>query len=226
MADTLKFRAILFDLDGTLLDTLDDLADSMNAALTKQGFPAHPVEAYRYFVGDGIRELVRRVLPSDKTNHELITANIAFMSEEYEKRWNCKTKPYAGMEAALDELTDLGIRMAVLSNKPDSFTKKMIPALLPRWRFQPVIGARPGVPVKPDPQAALEIAEILQVRPDQILYAGDTAIDMKTANAAGMYAVGVSWGFRTVDELERNGAKRIIHQPGELLEALHEKMGK
>ena len=222
MADSLKFQAVLFDLDGTLLDTLEDLADSMNTVLEEQHFPVHPVDAYRYFVGDGMKELARRVLPAAKRDDAMVAINVELMSAEYAKRWNRKTKPYPGMEEALDKLTADGIRMAVLSNKPDAFTKKMIPALLPRWDFSPVIGARPGVPVKPDPQAALEIAGLLQLSPSRIMYVGDTAIDMKTANAAGMYAVGVAWGFRTIDELRQNGAKAIVHEPGELLDLLYQ----
>ena len=110
--------------------------------------------------------------------------------------------------------------MAVLSNKPDSFTKIMVPALLPGWNFEPILGARPGVPVKPDPQAALEIAGHLAVPPHEILYLGDTATDMRTANAAGMMAVGVAWGFRPVEELQQHGAQRIIHHPTDLLPLL------
>lgn len=220
MADSLRFQAVLFDLDGTLLDTLGDLADSMNTVLEEQRYPLHPVEAYRYFVGDGMRELARRVLPADQRSDALVAANIERMTAEYAKRWKCKTRPYPGMEDALDALAAGGIRMAVLSNKPDAFTKMMIPALLPRWNFYPVIGARPGVPVKPDPQAALEIAGLLQLQPDQIMYVGDTSVDMKTANAAGMFAVGVAWGFRELDELNRNGAKAIARVPSDLLQLL------
>lgn len=213
----MRFKAVLFDLDGTLLDTLEDLADSMNTVLAQQNFPVHPVEAYRYFVGDGIKELARRVLPEARRDEATVAANVERMAAEYGKRWDSKTKPYPGMEDTLDGLTGAGVRLAVLSNKPDPFTKKMIPALLPRWVFDPVIGARPGVPVKPDPQTALEIATIMQLAPGQILYVGDTSIDMKTANAAGMYAVGAAWGFRSVDELIQTGAKVIAQTPGELL---------
>ena len=216
----MKFSAVLFDLDGTLLDTLEDLADSMNAALAEQNFPIHPLAAYRYFVGDGVRELARRVLPVDQRTDAMVAENVRRMTAEYEKRWNCKTRPYRGMDAALDGLTAAGVRLAVLSNKPDAFTKKMIPALLSRWNFELVLGARPGIPVKPDPQAALEVAATLRLRPDQIMYVGDTSIDMNTARAAGMYAVGVAWGFRTIEELQQSGAATIAHEPGDLLALL------
>ena len=220
MADSLKYQAVIFDLDGTLLDTLEDLADSMNVALQMQNFPVHPVADYRYFVGDGIRELVRRVLPTGQCGDELVADNMSRMSAEYAKRWKSKTRPYPGMEEALDELTATGVRMAVLSNKPDSFTKMMIPALLPRWSFQPIIGARPGVPIKPDPQAALEIAAMLGLDASKIMYVGDTSVDMMTANAAGMFAVGVAWGFRGVPELIKHGAQAIVKEPVELMKLL------
>lgn len=216
----MKYEGVIFDLDGTLLDTLDDLADSMNAVLQQLNFPVHPTEKYRYFVGDGMRQLARRVLPAESINDELLESTIRLMSDEYNKHWNVKTQPYHGMEELLDQLTETGIKLAVLSNKPDPFTKMMVPALLPRCSFYPVLGARAGVPVKPDPQSALEIAGIWGISPDKILYVGDTATDMMTANAAGMSAVGAAWGFRTVEELLKAGARAIIHQPLELLALL------
>lgn len=221
MADSIKYQAILFDLDGTLLDSLEDLADSMNQVLFRQNFPVHPIEQYKYFVGDGVRELTRRVLPEDQRDDVTVAANVGRMEEEYSKRWNCKTRPYPGMEEALDGLTAAGTRLAVLSNKPDSFTKMMVPALLPRWNFHPVVGARQGVPVKPHPQAALEIAALMGIVPACFLYVGDTATDMRTANAAGMHAVGVTWGFRELDELLQNGARSIVNHPGDLLKLLY-----
>ncbi len=216
----MKFEGVIFDLDGTLLDTLDDLADSMNSVLQQLNFPVHPTEKYRYFVGDGMRQLARRVLPAEIINDELLETTIQLMSEEYNKHWNVKSKPYQGMEELLDQLTATGVKLAVLSNKPDPFTKMMVPVLLPRCSFYPVLGARAGVPVKPDPQSALEIAQIWGISQDKILYVGDTATDMKTANAAGMSAVGAAWGFRTVEELLNSGARAIIHHPLELLPLL------
>ena len=216
----MNYRAVIFDLDGTLLDSLEDLADSMNVVLARQNFPVHAVEKYRYFVGDGIAELVRRVLPVEQRADALVAENIRWMSAEYEQRWNKKTCPYPGIAELLDALTGAGLNLAVLSNKPDAFTKIMVPALLPGWNFAPILGARPGVPVKPDPQAAIEIADQLALSPAEILYLGDTATDMRTARAAGMMAIGVAWGFRTVEELQQSGAQQIIHQPTELLQLL------
>lgn len=216
----MSYRAVVFDLDGTLLDSLEDLADSMNAVLALQRFPVHATEKYRYFVGDGIAELARRVLPEAQRTDALVAENVRNMSAEYESRWNKKTRPYPGIVELLGSLTEAGLQMAVLSNKPDSFTKIMVPALLPGWNFTPILGARPGVPVKPDPQAALEIAEQLAIPPAEILYLGDTATDMLTARAAGMMAVGVAWGFRTVEELQEHGAQRIIQHPAELMQMI------
>jgi phosphoglycolate phosphatase len=218
-----NYRAVIFDLDGTLLDSLEDLADSMNHVLARQSFPVHAAQQYRYFVGDGIAELVWRVLPEAQRDAALVAQNISWMSAEYEKRWNKKTRPYAGIVEMLGGLTEAGLRMAVLSNKPDAFTKIMVPALLPGWNFAPILGARPGVPVKPDPQAALEIADQLAISPTEILYLGDTATDMLTANAAGMMAIGVAWGFRTVEELLKHGAQSIIYHPAELMELIRKK---
>jgi phosphoglycolate phosphatase len=220
MADSVKYEAVIFDLDGTLLDTLEDLADSMNAVLQQLNFPTHPTEKYRYFVGDGMRQLARRVLPVDSIDESMVDTTVKLMSAEYNKRWNVKTKPYSGLAELLDHLAAIGVKMAVLSNKPDAFTKIMVPALLSRWSFHPILGARNGVPIKPDPQSALEIAGIWGINPDKILYVGDTGTDMFTANAAGMKAVGAAWGFRTVEELLTTGARSIVHHPMDIVPLL------
>ena len=216
----MKYEAVIFDLDGTLLDTLEDLSDSMNAALRQLNYPTHRTAEYRYFVGDGMAELARRVLPPDQRDDATVEISKQLMTEEYNRRWNVKSKPYLGIAEMLDALTMAGVPMAVFSNKPDSFTQMMVPALLPRWKFHLVLGARPGVPVKPDPQGALEIANALGVSPECILYVGDTNTDMCTATAAGMHAVGVTWGFRKVEELLENGAQSILDNPLDLLKLL------
>ena len=215
------FQAIILDVDGTLLDTLRDLADSMNSTLRHFGFPVHKLEKYKYFVGEGIENLVRRSLPdSDKTDPGLISRCIEMMQQIYERNWNVKSRPYPGIPELLDALTARGLKMAVLSNKPHELTQKAIEGLLPAWRFEVVMGERPPVPRKPDPSSALEIANRLGVEPARFLYLGDTATDMKTANAAAMYAVGALWGFRNAEELIESGAKKLIAKPAELLELL------
>jgi len=215
------FQAIILDVDGTLLDTLQDLADSMNSTLRHFGFPVHELEKYKHFVGDGMENLVRRSLPdSAKTGPGLISRCIEMMQQIYERNWNVKSRPYPGIPELLDALTARGLKMAVLSNKPHELTQKAIEGLLPAWRFEVVMGECPPVPRKPDPSSALEIANRLGVEPARFLYLGDTATDMKTANAAAMYAVGALWGFRNAEELIVSGAKKLIAKPAELLELL------
>jgi phosphoglycolate phosphatase len=215
-----KYEAVLFDLDGTLLDTLQDLADSMNSVLLSMGFTIHDMEKYRYFVGDGMYNLVLRTLPPDKREEAIIKQCLKKLNEEYGRRWADTTRPYEGIPELLDRLSEMGLKKAVLSNKPHDFTRLIIDKLLPSWSFDVVLGQREGVPKKPDPTAALEIVNKLNVPPERFLYLGDTNTDMKTANAAGMYAVGVLWGFREADELIESGAKVLIKHPNELLNIL------
>lgn len=214
------YRAVLFDLDGTLLDTLEDIANAVNRVLTAHGFPTHPVEAYRYFVGEGVRILIRRVLPEDRRDEETVAACMKDYREDYSEHWNVKTRPYPGIAELLDGLAARNVRMAVLSNKPDASTRQCVQELLAKWCFDVVLGQREGIAHKPDPTGARAVAEILRVPPAEFLYVGDTSIDMMTAVAAGMYPVGALWGFRSADELTMTGAKRLIARPVELLELL------
>lgn len=216
----MKYRAVLFDLDGTLLDTLKDIADSVNLALYRLGFPQHELEAYKYFVGDGREALAIRVLPENHRDAITFDRLLAYIDEEYSKRWSNNTRPYHGIPEMLQALTKLGITMAVLSNKPQGSTEEMVYRLLPRWHFKLVVGALPSVPKKPDPTAALRIAKQLEIRPTGFLYLGDSDVDMKTATAAEMYPVGALWGFRTVDELLASGAKELIQNPVDLIRLL------
>jgi phosphoglycolate phosphatase len=214
----MPFQAVLFDLDGTLLDTLADLAASMNAVLARQGLPQHGLAAYKYYVGDGIANLVRRALPEQRRAEDLlVTQCCAEMRAEYSRRWRDKTRPYDGIPELLDTLASRGLNLAVLSNKPDEMTRLTVRELLPRWRFDAVRGERPGTPRKPDPAAALEIAAQLGLPPAAFLYLGDTNTDMQTALAARMYPLGALWGFRTAEELAVSGAKALIASPMELL---------
>ncbi|MDX9834445.1 MAG: HAD family hydrolase [Desulfobulbus sp.] len=212
----MRYKAILFDLDGTLLDTLEDLAVAANRALVSLGLPAHPVAAYRLFVGDGLRILAERLLPEAQRTVTLIDALVAAFEREYSRNWNERSAPYAGIPEMLDQLTDDGYRLSVLSNKPDAFTRLCVEQLLPRWTFAPLLGQRSGVPKKPDPAGALEITAELALKPAEVLYLGDTATDMLTARAAGMEAIGVLWGFRAADELREAGAHHLIGHPAEL----------
>lgn len=218
MSGAKNFEAIILDVDGTLLDTIQDIADSMNATLGDFGFPVHELGKYKYFVGDGMENLVRRSVPeSAKNDPELISRCLEMLRKIYARNWNVKSRPYPGIPELLDKLSARGLKMAVLSNKPHEMTLKIVEALLSAWRFDPIFGERPHVPRKPDPTSALEIANILGIEPSRFLYLGDTATDMKTANSAGMFAVGVLWGFRKADELVASGAQKLIGKPAELL---------
>jgi phosphoglycolate phosphatase len=217
----IRFKAILFDLDGTLLDTLKDLADSMNAVLSRHGMNTFPVDDYRLFVGKGLRELMKCVLPEDKISEQTIDEFLLAMRSEYSKRWTENSKPYSGVPELLDGLQKIGLPMAVLSNKADEFTQIMVRTLLSKWQFQCIRGLKDDLPAKPDPASALWIAHELKIQPSNFIYLGDTGIDMQTANAAGMYAAGALWGFRTAEELRANGAKILVRSPLQVLELLN-----
>jgi len=215
------FQAVLFDLDGTLLDTLQDLVDSTNCVLAGSGFPQHKAGAYRNFVGNGIKMLAYRALPENKRDQLIVDKIAVQIEEEYAHRWTEHTSPYTGVPELLDVLTASGIMMAVLSNKPQKPAELMVLKLLSRWHFTAVEGEQPGVPLKPDPTAALQIAKRMKKNPGEFLYLGDSATDMETAIAAGMYPVGALWGFRTAEELLAGGAKVLIKHPAELLQFIN-----
>lgn len=209
--------AIIFDLDGTLLDTLVDIADSANAVLRQLGHPEHDYDRYRIFIGDGVSVLFQRALPSESVTSQEVERCMAGFQREYGARWHVASHPYRGIQELLDVLVAAKLPLAVLSNKPDEFTKKCVQQYFPGVPFVAVLGQRSGVPRKPDPAAAHEIAEIVAVPEKAFLYLGDTATDMQTAQAAGMTAIGAAWGFRTADELRSAGAAAIISEPLELL---------
>lgn len=216
----IKFKAILFDLDGTLLDTLGDLANSMNAVLDRLGHPQHEQDAYRYFVGDGISKLAERVLPESDRCKTKIDECVRDMRAEYAKRWSETSRPYDGVAELLAELDKRGLKKVVLSNKPDDMTKLTVEKLLAGFKFDIVRGASDKVAPKPDPAGAFAIADELGLVPGEFLYLGDTNTDMQTANKAGMYPVGATWGFRDEEELKASGAQAIVHRPTDVLELL------
>lgn len=216
----MQHAAVVFDMDGTLLDTLEDLADSMNAVLAGRGFPVHPLAAYKLFVGLGIRKLVEQALPAGVRGPDLLNDCLEEMIRVYGQRWDNKTRLYPGIAELLSELVARENALAVLSNKDHAFTCLMAERYLSSWHFTAVLGARDGIPRKPDPAGALEIGERMGLPPQRILYVGDTGTDMRTARAAGMTAVGVLWGFRDEAELTANGAQAIIQAPAEMLTLL------
>ena len=208
-------QAVLFDLDGTLTNTIDDIATAMNRALRLHGLPGWETKEYCYLVGNGAKILAQRAV---RDRQDLADAVQAEYQAYYEKHTQVKTQPYDGIPELLHALAERGLKLAVLSNKPDADTKNVISHFFPDVPFSVVRGQVEGVPVKPDKAGALLVAEQLGIAPADFLYLGDTNVDMTCACSAGMNPVGVLWGFRTAQELLDNGAKVLIAHPMELLE--------
>jgi phosphoglycolate phosphatase len=213
----MSFTAAIFDLDGTLLDTLAEIADSMNGVLARIGHPIHDLQAYRYLTGDGVVALITNALPSDDRDEATLRRAGELLREEYLKNWGRKAKPYDGIPELLDALAAKRVSLNVLSNKMNEFTRMAVEQFLGRWTFDQVVGESPKFPRKPDPASALHIAERLGRPPSEVAYLGDTRTDMETAAAAGMYPVGALWGFRDKDELLASGARSVIATPLEFL---------
>lgn len=216
----MPIKAILFDLDGTLLDTLDDLAAAANRVLNQAGLPTHAHSAYRHFIGDGSRMLVTRAIPEDHRTPERIEDLLTRFKDDYSRHWKTATCPYPGIQDLLNDLVGRGIRRAVVTNKPQAFAECCVHHFFPDTPFQMVWGQKNGVPLKPHPLPALEAAKHLQVATGECLLLGDSGVDMETARAAGMLPVGAAWGFRPIGELIEAGAVRIVHTPQEILECI------
>ena len=216
----MKIKGVIFDLDGTLVNSLDDLADSMNAILQIYNFPTHSFSTYKQFIGNGIRNLIYKSLPEANRDEALIDKCYDLMIEVYSKNLVNKTKPYDGISELLDKLVSLNMKLAVFSNKADDFTRKIVLTLLSDWNFEAIVGLSNEAHKKPNPFVALQISEKFGIIPEDILYVGDSGTDMQTANNAGMYAVGALWGFRTKEELISNGAKYLLNNPMDLINIL------
>jgi phosphoglycolate phosphatase len=215
-----SWNAVIFDLDGTLLDTVGDIAESANRALDAFGYPRHSVASYRAYVGDGLVNLAKKVLPPGSRSEPEVQRFVDLYRDSYAVLWRATSGPFAGVSELLDGLAKRNVPMAVLSNKRDDFTRLCVRELLGSWHFQVVRGERPGVPLKPSPDAALDVARELGFSPGQCLYVGDSEIDVETAKRAGMGCVGVLWGFRPREILVKAGAEILISEPGELLHYL------
>jgi len=214
------FQAIIFDLDGTLLDTLADIAESVNRTLAKYRLPVHPSEAYRSFIGNGWKILVARALPETHRSEQVIAECVARSRRIYRDNWNRQTRLYEGIAELLDELTNKRVPLAVLSNKPHDFMLRCVDFYLKKWRFEVLIGQSDNFPLKPDPASALEAARQIGLPPSAFLFIGDSAVDIKTAEAAGMHSVGAVWGFRGAKELEENGCRTLVQHPLDILSLL------
>ena len=216
----MKTELVIFDLDGTLLDTIGDLAAASNHMLRLRGLAEHTLDDYRRFVGNGILRLVERALPEALRTPAAVQAARADFLAFYIDHIDLETRPYAGIPALLEELARRGIRLAVASNKFQAGTEKLVRRFFPAIPFVAVLGQRPDVPLKPDPAVVREILTQCGVPAEKTLYVGDSGIDIEPARAAGVRSVGVTWGFRSRTELEAAGADRLADRAEAILEAL------
>ena len=212
--------AFIFDLDGTLLNTLDDIAGAVNRVLRQQGFPEHDSQRYQTFVGDGAEMLIQRALPPAERHEKTIAFCLEAYLKDYGANWDQNTTPYAGIPDMLDAINRLGLKMAVFSNKPHVFTVKCVERFLSKWEFVMVVGSNGRFPKKPDPAGALAIADWMQEDPKQIVFMGDSATDMQTAVNAAMFPLGAGWGFRPASELMQNGCRFLARDPRDVVEFL------
>lgn len=210
-------RGIVFDLDGTLLDTLASLADAFNQALQTMGHQTHDIDAYRQIIGDGALVAAQRALPQSHRNDADIQQCVQLFRKTYDQSWQTAII-YEGITELLDHLHD--IPLAVLSNKDDQFTQQCVEHFFPA-KFQLAVGASETIKHKPDSSGVHHIANALNVKPTELWMVGDTATDMKTAKLSGMTGIGVLWGFRDRDELANNGASHIIDTPAEVLNLIN-----
>ena len=208
-------KTVIFDLDGTLLDSIEDIASSMNKVLESLQLPTHKIEDYKHFVGGGVDILVDNALSNQsKEIKDEVTKRFKI---EYDGKLHSKTLPYDGIYELLDELKKLDINLAVLSNKPHEFTVSYVNHFFKNYNFKEIHGQKKDVPKKPDPKAALDIVKCLDSSCENTYFIGDTKIDMQTAKSANMTAIGVLWGFRDEKELRENGADFIVKEPLEII---------
>lgn len=210
-------KLAIFDLDGTLVNSIEDLADAVNRALAENGYPVHPIENYNYYVGNGTKKLIERALPvgTDISEQERIHS---VFSEYYRSGCLNKTKPYEGIVATLRDLRQAGVICTVASNKPDAFSKRIVSALFDEGDFDLVRGKTDGTKAKPEPDIVFAILEEFGVSADQAVMIGDSDVDVITAHNAGIKCIGCEWGFRGREELERAGAEFIVSEPRQILE--------
>ena len=212
------YKGIIFDLDGTLLDTIVDLSNSVNEVLKKHNYPTHSHEAYKSFIGNGMRKLLERSLPENGYN-KIDEMQSEFLAQ-YDVQYMRNTKAYEGIGDLLDELQRLGIKFAVNSNKKDKYTKALIKEKFPNHFFVDVIGEQEGRPRKPDPQAALYIAQQMKLKPGEVLYIGDSKTDILTGENAKMDTGAVAWGFDGREAMKHAGATHFFEKPYDILDII------
>jgi phosphoglycolate phosphatase len=215
----MKIEGVIFDLDGTLVHTIEDIAAAANLMFTRNGMPEHGVDYYLQWIGSGAIRFIEQALGREVSKQELMQY-VAEFKEIYSENLHVMSRVYEGIPKVLDQLEEEGIKMAVLSNKPHPMTVEVTRYYLSRWPIYPVFGQREEVPRKPDPAAAQEIASILEIEPGHILFVGDSENDMLTATAGGMIPVGVSWGYGDPDTSRPEGRSWYISQPLELLDII------
>ncbi len=206
----------IFDLDGTLLNTIADLATATNQALEACGFPTHPISAYPMFVGNGINKLFERALPAESRSEENIMRIRAHFLPYYDEHNADLSKPYPGIPQLLEELQTAGVHLAVASNKYQRATEKLIRHYFPTIRFAAVFGQREGIPVKPHPQIVEDILTLVPVNKEEVIYIGDSGVDMQTALHAGVESIGVTWGFRPKEELLQHSPTYLVDSADEI----------
>ena len=210
------YKTVVFDLDGTLLNTIDDLADAGNRVCAARGWPQHTVEEYKYFVGNGIPKLVERFSPPEARTPAVLADTLAAFEADYGAHLRDKTAPYPGMPALLARLKAAGVQLAVFSNKADPLARQVVADYFDAALFDAVRGALPGVPTKPAPQGTLALMQAIGADPAATLYVGDSNVDVDTAHNAGLPCCGVLWGFRTRQELTDAGAEHLAADAEEL----------
>ena len=213
-------KLVIFDLDGTLLDTIADLAMATNLALKQLGYPTHDVETIRTFVGNGINKLLERSLPTNEQTEDNVMKMRMHFVPYYDAHNADLSTPYPGIVSLLETLQQKGMMLAVASNKYQEATGKLVAQYFPTISFVEVLGQREGIAVKPDPTIVFDILKKANVSPEEVLYVGDSGVDMQTAKNAKTHSIGVLWGFRTEDELKENGAEHIAQTPMDILEII------
>ena len=211
-------KLIIFDLDGTLLDTLQDLGESCNTILDQFGYPTHPLESYKKFVGNGVRMLIERALPTEARTEDTITRLLIAFKKRYEEQTESCTKPYTGIIPLLQTLQSSGYLISIASNKYHEAVIPLVEKYFSEISFDVLLGHRTGHPPKPDADIVFEKLRMLNLQPSDCCYVGDSSVDMDTAHNAGVSAIGVTWGFRDEEELRLHGADYIIHEPQQLLD--------